>query len=393
MTRKLVGLHILAFVYMVPMSINLSSYADKPIDVSVSFIALLFAVFLLMCGATIDRRSFTAVVVLAYFPVLGIFSSIVSGGNINPILSSVNFFIPCMHLLAGSVLLKSTDVDIGVVFARTLAAIVLILVLSDVVFGEFPRGCGYEGRWGGCLGPFPVYGFPNASMGLLAALSPIMILLLGRGPKNSFVATLTMALILLLSILSLSRSATLIAGLSAMVFVVCWLGYLRALVCILLLAALGGVNWSKMAEWPIVHGIYARLEHSILAGDVTTGRIGIWSQALDVFWQSPIFGSGFAFFSDISSYGSAHQQYLEVLYKSGLVGFVIYFGCFAYIIGNAASEVRRHGSSREKLLVLFLVVFFVSISSVFQSALTYQVLGGLSFFMGGYFLARRNVQR
>jgi O-antigen ligase len=63
--------------------------------------------------------------------------------------------------------------------------------------------------------------------------------------------------------------------------------------------------------------------------DVSSGRFGLWSAAIDLWWRRPIGGWGFGSTSALSGFTgqndmSAHDAYLSVLIETGVVGFIIF---------------------------------------------------------------------
>lgn len=84
----------------------------------------------------------------------------------------------------------------------------------------------------------------------------------------------------------------------------------------------------------------------MLGRDLTfTGRTKIWDSALAAFAKSPVFGVG-----EIENQASrdligathAHNYYLDLLYKSGLPGFLIFFAILI-ICGVALYRNRKNG--------------------------------------------------
>lgn len=84
----------------------------------------------------------------------------------------------------------------------------------------------------------------------------------------------------------------------------------------------------------------------MLGRDLTfTGRTKIWDSALAAFAKSPVFGVG-----EIENQASrdligathAHNYYLDLLYKSGLLGFLIFFAILI-ICGVALYRNRKNG--------------------------------------------------
>jgi len=62
-----------------------------------------------------------------------------------------------------------------------------------------------------------------------------------------------------------------------------------------------------------------------------TGRFDLWRQAIDMWFDSPIFGNGMSAFYD-RYHGAAHNTYLQVLAETGLLGFALYCTVIAVAI-------------------------------------------------------------
>lgn len=92
--------------------------------------------------------------------------------------------------------------------------------------------------------------------------------------------------------------------------------------------------------------VFAFIIVDMLGRDLTfTGRTKIWDSALAAFAKSPVFGVG-----EIENQASrdligathAHNYYLDLLYKSGLPGFLIFFAILI-ICGVALYRNRKNG--------------------------------------------------
>ena len=56
-------------------------------------------------------------------------------------------------------------------------------------------------------------------------------------------------------------------------------------------------------------------------GSGLTGRVSMWQEGLEAFWDNPIIGSGFR-----STRGGIHSGYIKILVETGIVGFIIIVG-------------------------------------------------------------------
>lgn len=95
-----------------------------------------------------------------------------------------------------------------------------------------------------------------------------------------------------------------------------------------------------------VQNAFAFLIVDVLGRDLTfTGRTFIWDKALDAFTKSPVFGVG-----EISNDASrdligathAHNYYLDLLYKNGIIGFLL-FMIILIICGISLYKHRNNG--------------------------------------------------
>ncbi len=394
--KEAVFLQLIALAYMVPVNINFMTIGTKPVDFAISNLLLVLAFPALFISGSISKASLVVIGALMFFPLLGMWSSISLGGSFEPLLSSFNFFLPMLHILVGAVVAKIFATSPKEYFARALAIVLIIIVLSDIAFGVFPRGCSPLGRWGGCLGPFEVYGFPNAPMNFLSVVAPLLIFLLvfSRAKYDHLLAMAALIALVVIMPLSLSRSATLIMGLSLLFFFYHYLGKLFV-VGIAALFALVYVNIGALLSSTLGEGVALRMMAAIENGDITTGRIGIWRNAFSLFSESPVFGYGFQYFSNFSEFGTIHQQYLEILFKAGLIGFVLYFGVFivSIIIARKKSQHMEPKIRSLNKKVVAMIIFSLLISNLFQPAMNYQVFGNFLFFWCGYFFSFRRRQQ
>lgn len=381
-----------AFLYAIPLNINITYIDEKPVDFSISNIFLILSIFLILIRGVISRTALIMLGAPLYFLSIGIFSSLQNGGSTAILLSSLSFSLPLLHVLSGSIVAALCPQFRFHQFAIALSSVIYLLLLSDLLFGSLPSGCGYEGRWGGCLGTLKVYGFPNASMGFLAVCSALLAIPISSSGQLRWRLIAMGALIVLcvLTVLSLSRSAVLVLSLAVLSVFLVVLGKRMAFIAVpffITVFALADYIYSL----PIFAGLRIRMDAAWAAGDITTGRIGIWMEALEYFATNPFFGSGFLQFSQISDFGTTHQQYAEVLFKVGIVGFALYFGVVLLGIRSAwrVVDIAPHTFPRPKVLIVGFG-FCLFVSSIFQSALSYQVMGNFVFFACGYFATRHD---
>ena len=62
-------------------------------------------------------------------------------------------------------------------------------------------------------------------------------------------------------------------------------------------------------------------------------------KAFELWSQSPIFGNGFEAFSKIGGFDVySHCNYLEILCNQGIIGFLYYYGFWAYLLWNVYTK-------------------------------------------------------
>jgi O-antigen ligase len=97
-------------------------------------------------------------------------------------------------------------------------------------------------------------------------------------------------------------------------------------------------------------------------GTGLSGRIDIWAEFLNLFWQKPLFGHG----SDVSRYiaenylsgivagdiSSAHNSYITILFDFGFIGFLIYVSLILLMILGVVKSKRSE-------LAPFIMVFLL----------------------------------
>jgi O-antigen ligase len=138
-----------------------------------------------------------------------------------------------------------------------------------------------------------------------------------------------------LAILLSASRGSLVAAVPALVFTCGSLVRFKALVRVLILAALVS---TLFALRPFIPGSaiqrLATTGVSVAQGDIG-GRARIWQEGLAVFAERPILGVGSgAFRGAVESNRVAHNSFLSILTELGLVGFVL----FAVILGIAAYQ-------------------------------------------------------
>ena len=82
-------------------------------------------------------------------------------------------------------------------------------------------------------------------------------------------------------------------------------------------------------------------------------RIHFWDKAMTEFWEYPVLGHGYQQFVMFRGYVTTHNQIVEILYKTGVAGLVV----FVAILATTAYKLFR---SREGIVTKYLAVFFAA---------------------------------
>lgn len=112
-------------------------------------------------------------------------------------------------------------------------------------------------------------------------------------------------------------------------------------------------------------GIFAqiteRLISSIKSGDVTTGRMGIWRGYMSAIAQSGpaelLLGNGIG--APLVNSKGPHNIYIEILYITGVVGFILYFALISVIMTRNKRSIRRRPENYLCLTVTAMMYFFL----------------------------------
>ena len=110
----------------------------------------------------------------------------------------------------------------------------------------------------------------------------------------------------------------------------------------------------------------------------TSGRKHLWDKALNLFYENPIFGTGFnAYYFLIGA--DTHNVYLKILSEQGIIGFFIYLGLYFFALMSGWRLYRRADEQFLKALGFgFLCAVVGSIVvNFFGDRWTYLQIGGL----------------
>jgi O-antigen ligase len=164
---------------------------------------------------------------------------------------------------------------------------------------------------------------------------------LGGPEGNAFVRRSVEAVVLVVGLIASQSRGGVVAFAASMAALPFTSRHRRAAGVVVLLVALLGLPWLGLGE--IVRGFQSR--------GIQGSRIDLWRDMLPMFPSFPLLGSGFnAFGTAYAPYqtiwrsdfiGEAHNEYLQVLFDTGLVGTVLFAVLWARTLGAAARAASR----------------------------------------------------
>ena len=408
-------LTILGVMVVWPVHYNFATVSDKPIDLMPSdflFVVLPIAYLFIRSKPTQEQCDLAkgkvhwysltptlALLLMAYVTALAGVGLGMSGETVR-LFSAFKLAKPIGFVFIGLLLGSWSDpFEFMDIFSKTFGAIVGLSFFFTVTDPNFPLG-----EWGKNLFDAELSGYPNMPMSFYGVMIPLL-LAASDSTKNHLLKLSGWCLAgaaALIIVGSMSRSSTL-----AMLFATTiYLGMTGrqallagAFAVITFLSIVGFGLFSVLQDTQVVavltQRVQDRVDRSLETDDPSSGRYEIWEVALELCAEKPVFGYMFESFSRyMTEYDTPHQQYLEILYKSGSVGFGLYAAmlasCFAITqrllkrtVPGAPTWYRLHAASAMLIGAL--------IGNMTQPNLTYSLTGNMVFLLFGSFCSSRAV--
>lgn len=384
---------------LLPLALPVGNIGDKPIDLTYSDLLLAISfIYFLFIGKFIASRNerkllSISIFVFSFIVFLGGVGSILKEGDILPFLSSIRFAKHILFVFSAFLIYKlyRPSLDILITYTGYVSLwLVVVLFLSDVFFNpQFPSS-----RWGGVFLGFETYGFPN-SIAVFYSFYICFILNLIFVKKRVFIIPILL-LIVAIVFFTFSRSG----WISALLVLVPALVYsstkskkivLFNIALLVFFTACISLFFDKL--YPIIEPWMYKVD-TITGKDVTvSGRDLIWSEALKLIYDHPTFGYFFFPFSNyVDGYDTPHQQYLEILYKMGMVGFLVYFFYLFYIFTVFLKEGLKGSVLRKMTVITFtLLTVAILITNFGQPNLSFSLIGNAYiFFLSLYYFVFLN---
>lgn len=384
------------FLILVPLALPFGSVGDKPIDFTYSdvvllgsFIAVVFYLFRkVMMPLAHARLLVVAGLAFTAFLFLGLIGVILDSSSFLPLLSNLRFSKHLLFVFVAYVIyLMFRPSLFQVAYQSGVLAVLMVLVLfvSDLLFNPlFPSS-----RWGGFFFDWETYGFPN-SVAVYYSLYLSLILIFLHLTKN--ILLLPVVLLLVLVVFFTFSRAGWVTLLIAVLPVLFYSIFRSARLALLYGAAFVLLMFSIVPFYAYFKDVIDPWMYKVdtLTGqDISlSGREHIWVEALSLINDRPLFGYFFEPFSNyVSGYDTPHQQYLEILYKSGIFGFLVYFGFLTYLFLCFWVAGYRHGGASRVIAYYFgFLVLGILISNFGQPNLSFSLLGNaLIFFISLYY--------
>lgn len=234
----------------------------------------------------------------------------------------------------------------------------------------------------------------NGTYNIMGFLMAFGLAFYSEGNKKARIVWGAVAALFLIALLLIGKRQTLLFGALAVV-IVFLLSNQKGKIRILLLAA-GVLALCGLIAMQFVPGIERTLLRFFSSfgsediGEVTSSRDVIWGAAASGWLERPLFGYGWGAFSyqftETNTVHVAHNEVLDLLYNSGIVGAVVFIFCiFATLIVTIymfySTEHSKIKSSFRHLRTILAISLMIQLYDVLMSFTIGSLLGAPSSFM------------
>ena len=372
---------LIIIILILPISISGGAAFGKNIDLPLSsFCYLLLPVslaFLFKTGASPEVRKYSLFLFLYIaYCLLGILFSILQlGSGLDAMFSFSKSIYPFFIFYIGFFICQYSDKCLEQKLCFWVAIFSLLLFLSDVLFNNnFPHP-----RWGGNFLGVDIYGFPNSPAIFYVVLIAVLMFC-NDYPRNKRYFYNISLLVLSLTIIMMGSRNAWGALLILSVFYFYNLKISKVLLILLVIITFlffidSNVNMLLL---------FSKIERMSSQG-MLYGRVDVWQDMLNIIAPHPLLGYGFQPLSEnYISFGTAHNQYIEYIYKTGLIGLVCIVFLWGIILKFYFLAYRNNSGIISKFYYALMCGFFVCIiSNMVQSNFTYTVTQHFFVFFGG----------
>lgn len=321
-----VFLYAISIFISIPIGLNIGNAMGKPIVILFSdFFAIIGLFFALKCRSVYVWKLFFLFLLLFIVFLISNIISIVSDvlDAQAAILSFLREFRSVPIVFLGFFVGNKYAHEFERRFDDVLFITPFMLVISDMLLKvNWPYG-----RWGGTLFGFDIVGFPNA-VGILYVLLFALCLYkaLTLGGKWIFSSLLWMIIICLLG----SRIAL---AASLMVFISMIVLDFRKGVLLCCMIVAGFLFSSIVLDVSQLFGLYLSKISRVSTEGILGARASIFFEVYQAISERPFLGYGYAPVAGyLSEFSSAHNLYLNIIFRLGLLGAFAYFLFWGYIL-------------------------------------------------------------
>ena len=382
----------IAILFYSPISINALNVGSKPIDIVFSDLVCSFLCFFYIVKIIFFKtnykeiRNFLIIVyALLFFFCLASLGFIEKGNSVI-FFSFIKYVKIFVAIIAGMGLARLCSIeDFWKMSVWAAGGVILILLYSQLII----KG-NISPRWGEMFLIFKVYGFPNSSASYLIILFMYIITawMFYRKLIYAFIASLAAAFM----ILSLSRSAIIVLIIFIALFFAIGTPLKKVLMTsLVLLFVVGGMSlvMKQSGSLEIVQdALKGRYVRTFESDDISSGRFEIARETIALVYQRPLTGFFFDSFDNYHyGHSTPHNQYLEALFKTGIIGFVVYFSViiiFLRLISHRMKSIMVTTISRSLTIGLFCTLFALSAGNFTQPNFTYSQTGNVIFLTIGF---------
>jgi O-antigen ligase len=389
---------LLVCLVFLPIAIELFKVSGKPVYLVLSDLCfILFPIVMFLGVKRTENHTFTsetitlikiALASIAFIIAIGAIGTIRLGGDILPIVSAVRLMKNHVFFIFGAYLALNMKVEDFLIIGRRISLVfIAILVFSDVFWGSFPNP-----RLGGLFFNLEVYGFPNSPSVFYTIFCAFLIngVIYSKNKLFRLIYGTASVILLVYIVATLSRAGMLnVILFMSFMGLVGSKGYKTALIMLFALMFYF-ISYLMLNNPELLTGLESKFNKFDANQDVSNGRFEIWIHALDVFSQNPIFGLAFEPFSNYGDHATPHNQYIEMLFKVGFIGFISYFSPLIYslirvqkfakkIIDNNLCEISR---------VTIGLTISILITNNVQPNLSYTPTGVFIYFLLGFTLCK-----
>jgi len=414
-------LFLLASSLVIPYSFVISRFGGRPVRLILSDFVLLVLIPLVLLGALIKRRflrrrspvdlPFLLFLIVCLLGILKI--TILGYEEPSPLFNIASFLswirLPLFYFVAVNLIKDEKEAKNLIKTMILVLGIVTIIIFSQNFYCNFLLSFAFGHRWSGNLFSQEIFGYPNgfASFLVLTFITLLAFFLFSGEFKYKFLFPLLIIQGLYILFL-FSRSAYLALAVSLIS-----LGLLKKRIWGIFLSGLFLVVLATgIILFPPFSSVKERIRYTffipsafqmkigILKLDRSTAtRLNLWKVALKGIAKEPFLGEGFSPFSKIAPYYigdpkippytrkifDVHSQYIEMLWKTGIFGLMIFLWILGVIYKEGLRLLRITKLKFTKSYALGFLAGFTGLlfSNLTQANLTYLLTAELFWFMAG----------